>query len=153
MYEATDTRKLHKWRWRLCAVIVLVAAITALIAGVRYWSWHDEHVRTTCIAALQKAGADVQFGVASERYYVYVNARTFDDKQLAAILPYLKELGPLESLSLCHTEVSDRSVNLLSQCNVRALHVSGTQISAKGAADLQRRLPHTWITHQSLRAR
>jgi hypothetical protein len=111
----------------------------------------DYPTRDECIAALSRAGVDVQWGAASEKYNVSVFDHTFDDKQLAAIMPYVKGLGPLSFLTLSDTRISDGSVSLLVRCKVDALHVQGTRISAKGAAELQRGLPGTWITHDSIR--
>jgi hypothetical protein len=138
------------WRRSLVVVTLLLVLGTIVVVAALHRNSQNKFTREECIAALRRAGVDVQFGVAKEKYNVFVFTPTFDDKQLGAIMPYVKGLEPLSFLTLCDTQISDASVSLLVRCRVDALHVVRTKITAKGAAELQRGLPNTWITHESI---
>jgi hypothetical protein len=144
----TELSQRGRIRWQRLFVILMVLFGMAVTAAVPTWMWLSKRHVEDCIAALERAGAEVQYGVASERYYISVPP-TFDDEQLKAIIPYIKGLEPLESLSLYNTQISDASIDLLTHCRIRALHIRRTKISAEGAARLQREL-RAWVVHESL---
>ena len=124
----------------------LVFATVVAVAGCT-----SQQAKNDCIAELKRNGAEVQFGVASEEYYVAFPNRAFDDKALMAMMPYLKPLEPLASLDFSNTQISDASLDTLSRCRIKALHIKRTKISDKGTAELKRRLPHAWINHEAIK--
>lgn len=148
MLKAILNQGLQIWLRRF--VVLTLLLVLAFVAMFFWRSWIN-HKKEQCIVALERAGAEVQYGVASEKYYVsFYDKQTLNDIQLKAAMPYIKRLEPLECLNLCDTTISDRSVDLLVQCDVAALHIKRTKITAKGAAELRHKLPNTWISHESL---
>ncbi len=138
-------RKKSLFAFALFLILGVSAAFVAWYASIK----HKEKKIEKSIEAIEKAGAQVQLGVASEEYYITLNDSSFNDDKLEAIIPYVKEIGPLANLNLRDTQISDRSVDLLAQCDVGVLVVTHTKMSAKGITKLRKRLPNTFITHET----
>lgn len=129
---------------------MLVLGIMVVLAVFSRTLW-NRLTPDDCITALRQEGADVQLGNAGEEYSVFLHVRDFDDNQLKRIMPYIRGLEPLACLVLSDTQISDASVDSLTHCKINALHITRTKVSARGAAELRRGLPHTWISHESLK--
>lgn len=135
------------WHRRVGVVaLVLVGAVI----GWRAWNARNARVQAEAIAVLERTGARVQYGIAGEKYHICLDDHALCDTDLIAIMPHIRALEPLASLSLCRTNITDTSVPLLIQCDTEALHLTNTKVSAAGIAELQRGMPHTWISHDSL---
>jgi hypothetical protein len=150
MPRMTANRDSQNW-WPQFAILTLLL-IFAIVFVVAVLSYNSSNTPTEeqCIAELRRAGANVQFGAASEKYDISFDRPAFDDKQLNEAMPYIRVLEPLVCLSFHNTQITDASVDSLAQCKVGALHIAKTKITAQGAAELHRRLPHTWVHHESL---
>lgn len=131
----------------LFVLTILVAVVMSFVAV----QMQNSRRQKAAIAEIEKAGGDVQLGNASEKYYVFLNSCPVDDKLLKAMIPHIKALEPICSLELCDTQITDESVDLLAQVRIEVLQIMRTKISAKGAAELHRRLLWTCIDHESLK--
>jgi len=130
-------------------MLAMGVMVLAMAAVVGYLFVPDGPTIQDCIDAIERAGGDTQLGNASEEYYVSFNDPTFGDEQLKAMLVYIRGLEPLANLSLVDSSVSDASVNLLAQCQVGVVNVGRTRVSEAGAAELQQRMPWTYVGHES----
>ena len=148
MSEEMPNREPKVWRWILLTWTLLLLFGIVLVAAVYSWNSRNKQIQEECIAELERRGAEVQYGVSSEQYAVSVFNPNFNDMQLKAIMPYLKEIEPLSFMTLSSgTQISDESVDLLGQCRVEALHVKNTKISAKRE---QRNSNAVFLAHGSL---
>lgn len=135
--------------WRRRVGVVALVSVGAVI-GWRAWNGRNARVQAEAVAVLERTGARVQYGIAGEKYHVVLDDHALCDNDLIGMMPHMRALEPLASLSLCLTNISDTSVPLLLQCDTQALHLTNTKVSAAGIAELQRGMPHTWINHDSL---
>jgi len=118
------------WQFGYCAVIGCVLSAVANAAIAAPPPGHE-----AAIAALQHLGAKVRLGKDGEVTYIGF-PRDTDDRRFAATGMYLAEIGQFEALGLGFSKVTDKSLPLVGQLDIKRLYLQKTGVTSAGMKHL-----------------
>jgi tricorn protease-like protein len=122
--------------------MLIVAPLLAIVLGLGFRWWYPRYLERRATEEIERLGGRITSDTITGSVTVELPGKGITDKELARLVPHLRNLSKLKELILVSNRVSDEGLLLLAEIpQLRSVYVADTQVTDGGIAKLLARRP------------